>query len=79
MRYIKLYEQFRLILEADESSKYIIPYPSNQKLDKDKSVILVPGGDKGNPENDYSKIAPSLLDSYNVYSFSWPKNINIKE
>jgi hypothetical protein len=80
MKYLKLYEQFRLILEADESSKYIIPYPSNQKFDeKKKSIILVPGGDKGNPENDYSKIAPSLLDSYNVYSFSWPQNINIKE
>ena len=39
MRYIKLYEQFRLILEANESSKYIRPYPSNQKLDKNKSVI----------------------------------------
>ena len=37
MKYLKLYEQFR-IFEADELNKYIIPYPSNQKLDKDKSL-----------------------------------------
>lgn len=78
MKYLKLYEQFR-IFEADELNKYIIPYPSNQKLDKDKSLILAPGGHAGNPENDYSKIAPSLLDSYNVYSFSWPESHNLKE
>lgn len=80
MKYIKLYEQFRFF-EGKESSKYdIVLYPNDQKFDKKKkSIILVPGGDKGNPENDYSKISPSLLDSYNVYSFSWPQNINIKE
>ena len=77
MRYLKLYKQFRLS-EADELNKYIIPYPSNQKLDKEKSVILVPGGDKGNPKNDYSKIAPALIDSYNVYSFSWPESHDLK-
>ena len=68
MKYLKLYEQFRLF-EADELNKHIIPYPSEQKLDKDKSVILAPGGHAGNPENDYSKIAPSLIDSYNVTHF----------
>jgi hypothetical protein len=79
VKYIKLYEQFRFF-EGKESSKYdIVLYPNDQKFDKKKkSIILVPGGDKGNPENDYSKIAPSLLDSYNVYLFSWPQNINIK-
>jgi hypothetical protein len=76
MKYIKLYEQF---IESDEIKYDIVPYPSEQKLDKSKSLILVPGGDNGDPENDYSKIAPSLLESYNVYSFHWPDNINIKE
>ena len=84
MKYLKLYEDF---MESEslpggnipsKNNYDIIPYPFNQNLDKSKSVILVPGGDVGKPENDYSKIAPALTDSYNVYSLSWPKNIDLK-
>lgn len=78
MKYLKLYEQFRLF-EAKESSKYdIVLYPNDQKFDeKKKSIILVPGGHKGNPKNDFTKIAPLLLESYNVYSFCWPEKHNL--
>ena len=78
MKYLKLYESF--ILESQSETSIIKLYPEDQTFDeKKKSILLIPGGEVGKPEVDYSKIAPGLVDTFNVYSCNWPENINVKE
>ena len=82
MKYLKLYEQFRLILEADEKilspEKFIIqPYPIESDNDKNKpTLLLIPGGG-GNPIEDYKVLAPLLKEKFNLITFSY--NENVKE
>ena len=75
MKYLKKYDYF---IEGKVENE-VFPYPSDQKLDKKKSIVVVSGGHIGDPKNDYSKIAPALLDTYNVYSFYWPEKIDGKQ
>ena len=78
MKFLKLYESF--ILESQSETSIIKLYPESQKFDKNKkSILLIPGGEVGKPEVDYNKIAPGLVDTFNVYSCNWPENINVKE
>ena len=78
MKYLKLYESF--ILESQSETSIIKLYPESQKFDKNKkSILLIPGGEVGKPEVDYNKIAPGLVDTFNVYSCNWPETINVKE
>jgi hypothetical protein len=78
MKYLKLYESF--ILESQSETSIIKLYPEEQIFDKSKkSILLIPGGEVGKPEVDYSKIAPGLVDTFNVYSCNWPEEINVKE
>jgi len=78
MKYLKLYESF--ILESQSETSIIKLYPEEQIFDKSKkSILLIPGGEVGKPEVDYSKIAPGLVDKFNVYSCNWPEKINVKE
>ena len=78
MKYLKLYESF--ILESKSKTSIIKLYPEDQVFDrKKKSILLIPGGEVGKPEVDYNKIAPGLVDEFNVYSCNWPEEINVKE
>ena len=78
MKYLKLYESF--ILESQSETSTIKLYPEDQTFDgSKKSILLIPGGEVGKPEVDYSKIAPGLVDTFNVYSCNWPETINVKE
>lgn len=78
MKYLKLYESF--ILESQSETSIIKLYPEEQIFDKSKkSILLIPGGEVGKPEVDYSKIAPGLVDTFNVYSCNWPEEINVKK
>ena len=82
MKYLKLYEKFRLILEADKKilspEKFIIqPYPIKSDNDKNKpTLLLIPGGG-GNPISDYKVLAPLLKEKFNLITFSY--NENVKE
>jgi hypothetical protein len=78
MKYLKLYKSF--ILESQSETSIIKLYPESQKFDKSKkSILLIPGGEVGKPEVDYNKIAPGLVDEFNVYSCNWPEEINVKK
>jgi hypothetical protein len=78
MKYLKLYVSF--ILESQSETSIVKLYPEEQIFDKSKkSILLIPGGEVGKPEVDYSKIAPGLVDKFNVYSCNWPETINVKE
>jgi hypothetical protein len=80
MKYLKLYEQFRLLLEADEKilspEKFIIqPYPIESDNDKNKpTLLLIPGGG-GNPIKDYDVLAPLLKEKFNLITFSYDENV----
>lgn len=77
MKYLKLYESF--ILESQNESSIIKLYPKDQTLDnRKKSILLIPGGEVGKPEVDYSEIAPGLVDKFNVYSCNWPEEIDVR-
>lgn len=71
---IKNYIQF---LESNRSDIFL--YPKNQKLNRDKtSILLIPGGHQGNPDNDFQSISKELKSKgYNVYSLEWPESINV--
>jgi hypothetical protein len=82
MKYLKLYESFRLILEDNKKilspEKFIIqPYPIDDKSDDDKNkptLLLIPGGG-GNPISDYSALAPLLKKTFNLITFSYDENV----
>jgi len=76
MKYLKLYESF--ILESQSETSIIKLYPEEQIFDKSKkSILLIPGGEVGKPEVDYNKIAPGLVDEFNVYSCNWSETIDV--
>ena len=82
MKYLKLYEQFRLLLEADEKKlspeKFTIqPYPIDDESGNDKNkptLLLIPGGG-GNPIKDYDVLAPLLKGKFNLITFSYDENV----
>ena len=77
MKYLKLYESF--IVESQTQTSIIKLYPNNQTFDDNKkSILLIPGGEVGKPTVDYRKIAPGLVDNFNVYSCEWPKTLDVK-
>jgi len=57
MKYIKLYEQFRLITERKEELNKIISYPGIKSNPDLPPLLLIPGGD-GKPKIDYTILAP---------------------
>lgn len=68
MRYLKLYEQFRLITERKEELNKIISYPGIKSNPDLPPLLLIPGGD-GKPKIDYTILAPLLSDSFNLFTF----------
>lgn len=81
MKHLKLYKQFRLILEDNKNKlspeKFTIqPYPIDES-DNDKNkptLLLIPGGG-GNPISDYSALAPLLKETFNLITFSYDENV----
>ena len=82
MKYLKLYEQFRLILEDNKKilspEKFTIqPYPIDDESGNDKNkptLLLIPGGG-GNPIKDYDVLAPLLKGKFNLITFSYDENV----
>ena len=68
MKYIKLYEQFRLITERKEELNKVISYPGIKSNPNLPPLLLIPGGG-GNPKSDYTVLAPLLSDSFNLLTF----------
>ena len=62
---IKNYIQF---LESNRSDIFL--YPEKQKVNiHSTSILLIPGGHKGDPDNDFKYISRDLKSKgYNVYS-----------
>jgi hypothetical protein len=79
MKYIKLYEQFRLVLEADDKSQKHLILMEDRK--KDKNILIIPGTGEGDAgfSSDYTKLASKLSSDYNVYSCNWPANFNVED
>ena len=79
MKYLKLYEQFRLILEADDKSqKHLILM---EDRGKDKNILIIPGTGEGDAgfASDYAILAKKLSSDYNVYSCNWPASFNVED
>ena len=79
MKHLKLYKQFRLILEDNKNKlspeKFTIqPYPIESDNDKNKpTLLLIPGGG-GNPK-DYDVLAPLLKKTFNLITFSYDEKV----
>jgi len=89
MKYLKLYEQFRLILEADEKKNNGTLYKlSNNSMftiyagaDKGKkSLILLPGAGKdgGQGKDDFGLLAKSLGKDFSVFSTDFPNEFDVR-
>lgn len=89
MKYLKLYEQFRLVEENDESLPGV-DIPSGQNTSnlvlmedrgKDKNILIVPGTGEGDAgfASDYGVLAPKLSSDFNVYSCDWPSNFDVEQ
>ena len=79
MKYIKLYEQFRLLLEADEKKDNTILY--NLSQGGEKTLILLPGSGKdgGQGRDDFESLAKSLGEDFSVYSADFINAFDVRE
>jgi len=68
MKYLKLYEQFRLITESKKEMNKVISYPGIKSNPDLPPLLLIPGGD-GKPKIDYTILAPLLSDRFNLFTF----------
>lgn len=79
MKYLKLYEEFRIIMESKSIKHEIINYP-NIDSNNNPPLLLIPGGG-GDPEIDFSKLAPLLSKNFNLLTFYYDetKDGDVKE
>ena len=79
MKYLKLYEEFRMIMESKSIKHEIINYP-NIDSNNNPPLLLIPGGG-GDPEIDFSKLAPLLSKNFNLLTFYYDetKDGDVKE
>ena len=79
MKYIKLYEQFRLLLEADEKKDNTILY--NLSQGGEKTLILLPGSGKdgGQGKDDFQSLATTLGEDFSVYSADFVNAFDVRE
>ena len=89
MKHLKLFEQFRLILEADKKKDNGTLYKlSNNSMftidagaDKgEKSLILLPGSGKngGQGRDDFESLAKSLGKDFSVFSADFPNEFDVR-
>jgi len=79
MKYLKLYEHFRLFEANNQSNLKKLVLLQDRK--KDKNILIIPGtgeGDAGS-SSDYDTLTPKLSNEYNVYSCNWPSNFNVEQ
>ena len=79
MRYLKLYEQFRLLLEADEKKDNDILY--NLSQGGEKTLILLPGSGKdgGQGRDDFQSLTDTLGEDFSVYSADFENAFDVRE
>jgi pimeloyl-ACP methyl ester carboxylesterase len=79
MKYLKLYEQFRLLLEADEKKDNTILY--NLSQGGEKTLILLPGSGKdgGQGKDDFQSLADTLVKDFSVYSADFKNAFDVRE
>jgi hypothetical protein len=78
MKYLKLYEQFRLLLEADEKKDNTILY--NLSQGGEKTLILLPGSGKdgGQGKDDFQLLADTLGKDFSVYSADFENAFDVR-
>jgi thioesterase domain-containing protein len=79
MKYLKLYEQFRLLLEADEKKDNTILYNLSNK--GEKTIVLLPGSGKdgGQGKDDFQSLATTLVKDFSVYSADFLNDLDVRE
>ena len=79
MKYLKLYEQFRLFLEADEKKDNDILYNLSNK--GEKTIVLLPGSGKdgGQGKDDFQSLATTLGEDFSVYSVDFVNAFDVRE
>lgn len=79
MKYLKLYEQFRLLLEADEKKVNGILYNLSNK--GEKTIVLLPGSGKdgGQGKDDFQSLATTLGEDFSVYSADFKNAFDVRE
>jgi hypothetical protein len=79
MKYIKLYEKFRLLLEADEKKDNTILYNLSNK--GEKTIVLLPGSGKdgGQGKDDFQSLATTLGKDFSVYSADFVNDFDVRE
>ena len=78
MKYLKLYEQFRLLLEADEKKDNNILY--NLSQGGEKTLILLPGAGKdgGQGKDDFKSLAKYLGKDFSVYTADFKNAFDVR-
>jgi hypothetical protein len=78
MKYLKLYEQFRLLLEADEKKDNNILY--NLSQGGEKTLILLPGAGKaGGQGKDNFQLLANKLEDFSVYTADFENKLDVRE
>jgi hypothetical protein len=79
MKYLKAYDQFRLILEAAEKKDNTILYSLSRG--GEKTLILLPGAGKdgGQGRDDFKSLAKSLGKDFSVYSADFKNEFNVRD
>jgi hypothetical protein len=77
MKHLKLYEQFRLVLEADEKKDDIL---YNLSKGGEKTLILLPGAGKngGQGKDDFQLLADTLGKDFSVYSADFKNAFDVR-
>ena len=82
MKYIKLFEQFRLLLEADKKKDNGILYNLSNK--GEKTIVLLPGSGKdgGQGGDDFGSLATTLgegLGGFSVFTADFENAFNVRD
>jgi len=79
MKYIKLFEQFRLLLEADKKKDNGILYNISNK--GEKTIVLLPGSGKdgGQGRDDFQSLTDTLGEDFSVYSADFENAFDVRE
>ena len=82
MKYIKLFEQFRLLLEADKKKDNGILY--NLSNNGEKTIVLLPGSGKdgGQGGDDFGSLATTLgegLGGFSVFTADFENAFNVRD
>lgn len=74
MKYIKLFQQFRIFESSQPRKHTLCEYPEIKEDTSKQPLLLIPGGG-GNPVSDYAKLAPILSKRYDIITFYYDENV----